>query len=121
VKRIGKRLQRTVALCLVALSCCGVFAAAASANGAYFFNGNLGEWSVVSGVPRSSLYFTGAYTSTNGSKYCVGFTYNSGYTLLTACGEGTAVTSQYGAVAGRAVLEHQTFGGGVHYLAEERW
>jgi hypothetical protein len=112
------------AIVLAAMFCLSmVGAAAAQAEGRYYYQGGVGAYGAVSGTPRSNLYFSGAYTG-GGWEYCEGVQTGATYEgidslIYAACGSSTSVTSSFPSTAGRAVLQNgyhsQTIWG------EERW
>jgi hypothetical protein len=116
-------MKRLVAAITVALAVCMATASMALAEGRYYYQGGVGAYGAVSGTPRSTLNFSGAYTG-GGWEYCEGVqtgpTYEGIDSLIYAsCGSSTSVTSSFPATSGRAVLQNgyheQTIWG------EERW
>jgi hypothetical protein len=91
------------------------------AESAYFYNATLGGGERVSGVPESSLYFVGAY-STSGNIYCVSDqpTEDPNLNLMyeQCTNGGASVTTSFPSQFGRG----QLYAGGTgNYIAEERW
>jgi hypothetical protein len=93
----------------------------ADAASEYFYNGYLGNYSAVSGVPRGSLYFVGAYTGSTNNFYCVEVQNWANSLEKRKCVVyETSNVESFPSQFGRGYLVNE--GGGVaHFLAEERW
>jgi len=112
-------MSRRVATVVAVICCFGVIGvSSASATSEYFYKENyLAEWSSVSGHPRSTLWFVGAYTSSS-ARYCVGTQQNG---RNERCGEGSSVTVSFPVEEATPFLEHTTKAGTVKFTAEERY
>jgi hypothetical protein len=114
-------IKRCVACMAVICSLGAIGVSGAQASSAYFYNGTLGGGSAVSGVPESSLYFVGAYSS-SGVIYCVA-DQPTEYPFLNLKYEqctngGSSVTTSFPSQYGRGQLKAGSTG---KFIAEERW
>jgi hypothetical protein len=115
-------VKKTLIASLAAV-CLGAAVAAptASASSEYFYNGYLGNGGAVSGVPRGSTYFVGAYTGSTNNYYCI-FLQN-GYNVLVyekCVAYSTSNVESFPSQFGRGYL-YNSAGGTAHFIAEERW
>jgi hypothetical protein len=93
----------------------------ASASSEYFYNGYLGDSGAVSGVPRSSTYFVGAYTNSVANRYCIYLQNGNNVLVYEKCVlYATSNTESFPSQFGRGYLLNSA-GGTAHFIAEERW
>ena len=116
-------MKKLLVAALVALTSLGVVGVpAANATSEYFyFQNTLGVGGQVSGVPRGSLFFVGAYSS-SGDLYCVADQpgSNPNEVKYEVCGGGSSVTTSFASQSGRGQLANRGPNTG-KFTAEERW
>ena len=118
-------MRHRFATVLASIFCLGLCVAAfTQAESRIYYNAGVAAYGAVSGTPRSTLSFSGAYSS-GGGEYCEGVQTGAKYEginslLHSACTNGgSSVTSSFAAESGRAVLVN---GFKVQKIAgEERW
>ncbi|HEV7584235.1 MAG TPA: hypothetical protein VGO14_00490 [Solirubrobacteraceae bacterium] len=93
----------------------------ASASSEYFYNGYLASPNAVSGVPRGSTYFVGAYTNSVANRYCIFLQNGNNQLIYEKCAlYATSNTESFPSQFGRGYLLNSA-GGTAHFIAEERW